>query len=207
MSCVRSVTCFDAPGSVGVQLNPGKAWSCRCKLSIDAVQTLQAAPPSSLPVRLVFDRLVCKISKPKTLHNSGKRRLDLWAVASDECEFVITHCRGGGRGLAKFFHVGSELCSFVGRGDLLKNKNVIVTEDIEDAVKVVLDKFRLSVSRRERGSFKLKNRAKLDVPVDTGMHQVLPSEYSDFVLIKRTFIHAQLPSSMQSASSVVPATV
>jgi len=118
----------NAPGSVGVKLNPRKAWSYRCKLSIDAVQTLQAAPPSSQPVRLVFDRLVRKISNPKTSSNCGKRRLDLWAVASDECKFVITHFRGGGRGLAKFFHVGSELCSFVGNGDLLTALVPILTD-------------------------------------------------------------------------------
>merc|ERR1712045_774915 len=74
-------------------------------------------------------------------------------------------------------------------------RHVIVTEDIEDTVKATVDKFCQSVSRRERGSFKMKNRAEIDVPVDTGMHQASPSEYPDFVLIKRTFIHVQLPSS------------
>eukprot|EP00419_Tripos_fusus_P058270 CAMPEP_0172928714 /NCGR_PEP_ID=MMETSP1075-20121228/218115_1 /TAXON_ID=2916 /ORGANISM="Ceratium fusus, Strain PA161109" /LENGTH=596 /DNA_ID=CAMNT_0013790001 /DNA_START=97 /DNA_END=1886 /DNA_ORIENTATION=- len=86
-------------------------------------------------------------------------------------------------------------------------RHVIVTGDIEHTVKAVVDQFRQSVSRRERGSFKLKSRAEIHVAMDTGIHQSSPSEYPDFVLIKRNFKHVQLPTSMRSASSVLPATV
>ena len=91
------------------------------------------------------------------------------------------------------------------RGMVLCKRHIVVDVALEKVVEEVISTSCQALSRRERGSFKLKGKAKLQVtspPLtalqDPSTQQGLP--------IKRTFIQIQIPSSLYSLSSVRPAT-
>jgi len=86
-------------------------------------------------------------------------------------------------------------------------RHVIVSTELEDIVKHVVEVGRQSVSRRERGSFKMKVRSEVDVTLGAKLHQSSGVGANPFVLIKRTFIDVKLPNSMRSDSSQRPVTV
>merc|ERR1712008_446172 len=101
------------PSCVRVKLRPGNAsWSFTCVLSKDAVQRMEAAPSASNSVRLVVDRLVCKISKPRTSKISKPRtsktpfvphELEVWATVSSDGDLRITDARGSSQQLVDAF--------------------------------------------------------------------------------------------------------
>merc|ERR1712083_99721 len=92
----------------------------------------------------------------------------------------------------------------------LDKRHIVVSEEFEDTVKQVVERSRLAVPRPKRGSFKMKGRTEVDVPASSTANVSPPSRLADglpdFVLVKRTFIHVPVPSSMRSASSAHPAT-
>jgi len=99
--------------SVDVRLITEKKWSYWCTLSIGAVQEIPAAPPSSKPVRLVVDRLVCKISKPSKKAGLLNSDLELWVSVTSDGRLHIASVEGGSRELANAFSAESDLCSWV----------------------------------------------------------------------------------------------
>jgi len=102
------------PSRVNVRLIPDKAWSYKCALSIDSVQTMRtAAPLSSQPVCLVIDSLVCKISKPTTIKVAPTYDLELWTAVDNRCMSRITHARGDCKQLADAFLANPNLESWM----------------------------------------------------------------------------------------------
>lgn len=93
------------------------------------------------------------------------------------------------------------------QGIAMGKRHVVVDADMEPVVKDVLDTAQRQLSRRERGSFKMKGRAEFNVPVDAETEETLESRSDPCIVVKRTFIHVQLPNSMRSDSSVRPTTV
>lgn len=80
----------------------------------------------------------------------------------------------------------------------LSRRHVIVEESMEQAVRQVLEVQRQSIRRQDRGSFKLKSKMHVDVAIAQSLTMAS--------LVKRTFIHIDIPSSMRSVSSIRPNT-
>eukprot|EP00929_Paragymnodinium_shiwhaense_P027727 TRINITY_DN16208_c0_g1_i2.p1 TRINITY_DN16208_c0_g1~~TRINITY_DN16208_c0_g1_i2.p1 ORF type:complete len:620 (+),score=76.69 TRINITY_DN16208_c0_g1_i2:89-1948(+) len=124
------------------------------------------------------------------------------------CGFRI-ELESGAKCVMRPEHVKAVLQDVCERGEVLDRRHVVVSADLEDIVKDVIEEARQSVSRKERGSFKLKGRTEVDVSTSSGSctSSFASSLDAGFVLVKRTFIHVQLPSSVRSVSSVRPATM
>lgn len=102
---------------------------------------------------------------------------------------------------------------------------------MEDLVKQVVETRRQAMTRRERGSFKLKSETQVELGVGSlvsspsgaasssdqlspaaanSVQPLIPpaASFGDTSsLVKRTFIHVQIPSGLRSLSSVSPATM
>jgi len=90
----------------------------------------------------------------------------------------------------------------------LDRRHVVVAQEIEGVVKRAIENGQQLTTRRERGSFKMKARTEINLPSE---HDAQQPEQQDLVcpplqLVKRTFIHVPVPSSMRSASSEHPRT-
>jgi hypothetical protein len=93
----------------------------------------------------------------------------------------------------------------------LKKSHVIVAKDFENKVRAVVEAARDATARREHGNCKVKSHTELSIPLShemTSETSTLPPacDMPAFIL-KRTFVHVPIPSSMWSSSSVHPATV
>jgi len=119
------------PGPVHVRLKPGMPWSFHCSLSVDGVQKMESAPPSSQPVCLIIDSLVCKIDKSSHKVHKNKN-LEIWATIDDDVNFHITRTRGGPRQVAAAFHEGSDLVAWVDRASDFYEAMVPILNDLSN---------------------------------------------------------------------------
>ena len=83
---------------------------------------------------------------------------------------------------------------------------MVVDAELEEQVHKAIADSSQAVSRRERGSFKLKGRTTLQVTASQSSEAALPAPATLASLVKRTFIEVQTPSSMRSESSARPFT-
>jgi len=92
----------------------------------------------------------------------------------------------------------------------LKTSYVIVAKDLEEKVRAVVKTAREVATRREHGNCKVKSHTELSIPLS---HEVAaetstsPGYNMPAFIVKRTFVHVPIPSSMCSAPSAHPATV
>jgi len=99
---------------------------------------------------------------------------------------------------------------FEDEGWELKTSHVIVAKGLEEKVRDVVETARAAVTKRERGSCKIKDRTELSVPIDhddVSQASATLSEDVPVYVVKRTFVHIPIPSSISSASSFHPRTV
>ena len=90
------------------------------------------------------------------------------------------------------------------RGVTLSKRHVVVDAALEAVVAKVINDHSEALTRRERGSFKLKGRSSMEVDMEPP--STPSSSGSEKLPVKRTFIQVQIPSSMYSLSSEHPHT-
>lgn len=94
----------------------------------------------------------------------------------------------------------------------LKSSHVIVSSEIECKVMDVLEAARVSATKQERGTSKLKDRSELNIDPASLPHSHASSKQVEsppdvFFVVARTFVHIPIASSMYSTPSIHATTV